>query len=143
MNNPNSSFPPSRDLATSQAHRRQTWIQILLPMIVGAIVILVLAVLVALGTNPDVTRWMSISVIFLILPTVLIGLIVLALFGLGIYLTALLLRKTPLYTRLVQIYIDRLNEAIKNISDKAAQPIVRVDSAVAGVRVLFSRGNHR
>jgi len=62
-------------------HRRQRTMQIILPVIISAFFFIGMIVLVSLGTfnsNGDVSRWAAISTIWVIIPALLAGLIVLA-----------------------------------------------------------------
>ncbi len=142
MNNPESIHLPAPNPVTRSRHQQQMWIQILLPVLVGAALIIFLAVMTAVASDPQVVRFSDISIIFLILPTAVTGLIVLAVFGAIIFLLARLLKIVPSYAHLTQIYLERVTEIIKGMADKAADPVVAIESGYAGFKVLFQRRNH-
>jgi hypothetical protein len=139
MQNPKNRPLPEPNPVTAYAHTRQVWLQILLPLIVFCLAILVLAVSVSLTGNDQVTRFSDISLIFLILPTVIVGVVILSLFGLGIFLMARFLKIIPAYTNLVQIYIDRFSKMVTKLSDRSASPIFFVESTAASLKAVFRR----
>jgi hypothetical protein len=144
MNNPNSNRLPDPNPVTQDRHRRQTRVQILLPVIGSAVLIGLVAVLVTMASTPTVDRFSDISIIFLIIPTAVVGLVFLAVFGALIFLLARGLKVLPSYARLVQIYLDRITEILKKAADRAADPVLAVEGVVEGVKVLFRRrSNHK
>jgi len=97
-----------------------------------------------MASTPTVDRFSDISIIFLIIPTAVAGLVFLAVFGALIYLLARGLKVLPSYARLVQIYLDRITEILKKAADRAADPVLAVEGVVEGVKVLFRRrSNHK
>jgi hypothetical protein len=52
---------------------------------------------------------------------------------------ARLLRVMPHYTRLAQDTLDGATAALKRVSDKAASPVISLESILAGLRSLFKR----
>ncbi len=67
--------------ASYRLHRRQTAWQIIVPVILAAVVIIAATVLISLATfrdNGDVERWAAISTMWLTIPVMVGGLVVLA-----------------------------------------------------------------
>lgn len=144
MNNPNSNRLPDPNPVTQDRHRRQTRVQILLPVIAFAVLIIILAVLVTVAPNSQVIRLSAISIIFLILPAALVSLVFLALLSGLIYMLVRVLKVLPSYSRLAQIYLDRITGILKTAADRAADPVLAVEGAIEGVKVLFRRrDNHQ
>ena len=130
---------PEPNPVTRERHRHQVLWQVFFPIGLTVLVILILAVLVTLTSTEQVMRLSDISIIFLILPTAIVGLLFLALFSGIVYLLARGIRLLPPYARLAQIYLDRLTAAIKQAADRAADPFVVIQSTVAGVQGVFRK----
>ncbi len=141
MNNPNNiqSYPQNPN--TRRRHLRQSRWQILFPVLLGSVLIILLAFLVATASTSQVIRFSDISMVFLILPTALIGFIFLLGFCAMIYGLARLIGLIPHYAAWTQNFIEQVTQSIKDLADKAAQPVVKVDSVWAGVKTIFNRGS--
>jgi hypothetical protein len=139
MNNPNHQRLPEPNPVTIKRHHRQVWWQVLFPVILGALILIAVAVFATLAPGDSIIRFSDISLIFLILPTAVVGLVLFVLLAGLVYLMARLLRVMPSYTRLVQNTLDRVTAALKRISDKAASPVINLESILAGLRALFHR----
>ncbi|MDD5369922.1 MAG: hypothetical protein PHQ40_12615 [Anaerolineaceae bacterium] len=120
-------------------HRWQVWWQVLFPIVLGALIFIAVAILAATAPDSTIVRSSDISLIFLILPTTVVGLVLFVLCAGMIFLLARLLRVMPHYTRLAQDTLDRATAALKRLSDKAASPVINLESILAGVRTLFKR----
>jgi len=139
MNSQFSTQIPSPNPITQAEHHRQVRWQILLPLILGGVIVIVLAVLATMGANPQVAQWGNISAVFLILPLLLVLLVTLVILSLLVYLMARLLKILPSYTRLAQMYIDQFGSVIKRVSDRIASPVITGGSVSAGIGKIFSR----
>jgi hypothetical protein len=140
MDNQNSRRLPEPNPVTRDIHQRQVFWQVFVPVVLSAVIFLGLGVLLTVSGSPDqVTRFSDISIIFLILPTVLVGIIFLVLFGAFIFLAARLLKVLPSYTRLAQIYLNRLTGMLHRAADMAADPILSVESKYAGIKSIFQK----
>ena len=131
-----------RNPVTRDAHRRQVLWQITLPFVVGVLLILALAVLSvvsALGGGEVVSRWADISLIWLILPMIVFTLIFLAVVSGLVYLVVKLIGVLPGYAFKAQEFLASLQEKLRSLSDKAAQPVIKVGGVWAGVRKLFGK----
>jgi Na+-driven multidrug efflux pump len=123
-------------------HRKQRTLQILLPIWLGILVVLAVAVLVILtaaGKGPEdmLTSAAGTALIWLILPALLFALIFcLLLFGL-IYLLAKVLNILPSYTNLAQQYAKLIAALVLLWANKAVSPIISVRGLGASVRTLF------
>lgn len=129
--------------ASLQRHKRQRFWQILVPVIFGGVLVLVVAVLMILSitginTGIAVSQWADASVIWILLPMILFGIMAsVILFGL-IYGLVQLLRILPSYTGLVQSYVRRYTSMIGEGSLKVLAPIIKVKSYRAGLSAVFS-----
>ncbi len=80
-----------RNPITKEAHQRQTFFQIYLPLIIVALLIILIVVVALLAQNEQVNKWADISLIFLISVSLVVFLLVIALtIVASFYLTRLL-----------------------------------------------------
>jgi len=123
-------------------HRREIAWQIILPVVLTALLIVALIVLVNIATfnqGGDVGRWAAVSTIWIIIPVMLAGLILLALIGAVIYLLARLLNIAPTYTGLAQDYVHKAVGYIKRAADAVVKPILLLDGIGASIKAFFGR----
>jgi hypothetical protein len=123
-------------------HRRQFWLQIFLPVVLAVLLIIAMAVLIsisALSGNGDSTRWAAISTIWLVIPTMVFGLLFLATLAGLIYLLARALEVLPTYSLNAQYYFNRVTSAIKRFSDTATKPVIFLNSLGASLKAIFGR----
>jgi uncharacterized membrane protein len=123
-------------------HRRQFWLQILLPMLVSVLLVLAVAILTGLAAfseSGDAPRWAAISTIWLVIPVMIFGLIFLALLVGLIYLLAQALQALPPYTSKVQYYVNRGASEAKRFSDMATKPVLFLEGINASLKAIFGR----
>ncbi len=111
--------------ASYRKHRRQLAWQIVVPVIVAALLIIAATVLVSMaaakGTG-DIARWAAISTIWLVIPFLFIGLVVLALvIGLA-YAVGLGAGFIPPYTRKAQVFVSQVEAGVKRGAAMAYRP---------------------
>ncbi len=129
---------PEPNRATREKHRRDVLWQITLPLAVTIIIVAALAILVsAPGDNAIASRWSSISIVFMAIPLLLIGVVGLALLVLLAYGLARLLHVIPPYARLLQNYVEFLGIRIKNIANKLVKPIMDLNTFLAAVNKML------
>ena len=123
-------------------HRRELVWQIILPVVLTSLVIVALIVLVNIATfnqGADVARWAAISTIWIVIPVMLAGLVLLAVFSALVYGMKRLLEITPTYTGLAQDYVHRAAGYIRRGADLAVRPVLFLDGIGASIRRLFGR----
>lgn len=123
-------------------HRRQVWLQIFIPIILAVLLIVAVAIITgisAFGGNGDPARWAAISTIWLVIPAMAFGLLLLATLAGLVYLLARALQVIPTYSSNAQYYINRVTSAIKRFSDMAAKPFIFLNSIGASLKALFGR----
>ena len=123
-------------------HRKEIAWQIILPVVLTALLIVALIVLVNIATfnqGGDVGRWAAVSTIWIIIPVMLAGLILLALIGAVIYLLARLLNIAPTYTGMAQDYVHKAAGYIKRAADAVVKPILLLDGIGASIKAFFGR----
>jgi len=127
-----------------QLHRRQRNTQIILPMVISSLVLIGLIVLISLATfnsNGDVGRWAAISTIWIVIPILLAGLIVLVILIGLIYLMARALGALPHYTGIAQNYVYMARTYIIRAADMAVKPIISLGGWLETVKAFFERIN--
>lgn len=127
---------PERNPVTTEKFLRETRWQVLLPVVIGAVVVIILAVLMASGADELVSDWADISLIWLICPMMFVGLLFLALFGGLVYLTIWLLRHIPIYARMLQDIFLTIQHTVRRIGDAIVEPVIRIRMFMAGYGAL-------
>ncbi len=134
---------PARNPITHAAHRREVLWQITLPLLVGILIILALAVFSVIaaiqGNSSSVMVWSDISAIWLILPTLILILILAALFGGLAYLVIRLIGVLPGYARKIQDIFAQIETTVRKLSDKAASPVIRISELTAMIQAALGR----
>lgn len=123
-----------------KTHRRDLVRQILLPILLATAVIIVVAVMTGIATfreGGDAARWAAISTIWIVLPVMTAGLILLVVFIGLIYLMARLLQLIPPYTDKAQKFAWRVEGYVRQGADMAAKPILAVEELIAMFKKLF------
>lgn len=134
--------PPERNLDTYAAHKRETFRQITLPTVIGLIVIIALSVAViyaGFSGNAQVSRWADISLMWVLLPIIMFSLLFLALLVGLTYGVTKLLYVIPTYSYRLQLFIRNAQTRINTATDLAVEPVLRVNSFLARIRILLRR----
>lgn len=137
MDGSNRHLLPERNPKTHAAHRREVFWQILLPLLIGFLFVLAaIAAIVFFAAQPasELDRWADVSLIWLILPSLFIALIILVILIGFVYAITLLLRLTPRYARIVQLYFEIGKARISQVSNLTIEPILRIRSLSAVLR---------
>jgi hypothetical protein len=127
-----------------QLHRKQLNLQIILPMVLSALVLVGMVVLISFATfksDGDVSRWAAISTIWIIIPALFAGLIVLAILIGLIYLMARALSALPHYTGIAQDYVYIARSYIIRGADMAVKPVIALEGFIERVKAFFERIN--
>jgi len=130
---------PERNPATYAAHRREVFWQITFPFILALIILLGLVAGVILAGYQGmeaVSRWADVSLIWLLLPLLIVLLVTLVVLSGVVYLITKLLGVIPGYARIAQDFFLLIQARVKSISDKLVEPILKLHSFKAGVGAL-------
>ena len=137
MDAPNKLLVPERNPLTHAKHKREVFWQIMLPMLIGVLIVLTVAFLI-IFTGPqsssDLSRWADVSMIWLILPSLFIALIFLIILSAFVYLITVVLRITPRYALIVQLYFEIAKHKVSYYSNRITQPIIKTKGIWAVVR---------
>jgi len=123
-------------------HRNQVMRQIILPVALSALVLIAIVVWVSYATfsqGGDVGRWAAISTIWVIIPMLLGGLVVLAILGGLIYGMARLLSALPYYTGIAQDYIFIARGYIIRGANMVVKPILALNDWLQTAKAFFER----
>lgn len=123
-------------------HRKQMLLQIWLPLTLAVGIFASLTVLVILSaekSSPVIGQAANVSMIFLIAPLIVMGLLYAFLLGSSIYLVAKLSGKIPSVTRPVQAFLEVARLKTDQVTSAAARPIIKFGSFMAAVRRLIHR----
>lgn len=123
-------------------HRKQKVWQIWVPLGIAIALMLALLVWAALATagNPVVgMEWAAISIVFLSLPAMLIGLIILVVLAGLIFLVSKLLGVLPYYSLIARTFVYRTGAKLINLTNALAKPVVFINGLWAGWLKLLER----
>jgi len=130
-----------RNPITYQAHRRQAFWQIYLPLIVFTILVIATIVLVIIASNEQVSKWADISLIFVISITMVAFLVVIVGLAFSVVYTRRLLRATPYFFFNAQRFIYLVEIRVKRVSNVSVEPILKINSFFAGAGALRRKQN--
>lgn len=133
------------DIRTSyQRHKRQQFWQILAPIGVGILLLIAamtMMILAATGGDPtgQISGWADVSMIWLILPVLMIAIVIALLLFALIFLLARTLKILPMYTGLVQQYAGLIEEKVKYFAHRLVGPVIRVKSTLTGIKTVSKK----
>jgi len=129
---------PERNPSTHKAHRREVGWQIVLPLTCGSLIILGLAIWTVVGTiqGGNVSQPADTSLIFLLIPTMIIAIIPLALLAGLAYGIITLNKILPQYFFKAHEAMRKVQDGIQIGTDKLVEPIIRLESMLAALTVL-------
>ena len=122
-------------------HRKQTFWQIVTPLVISALIIIAVAVFVVILTTRDASgafneKWASISLIYLSLPAIVFLLVLLAILIGLIYIIGKLYRALPRYAAALYAFLRDINRLTNTASDKITRPVIFINSRLTGISVL-------
>ena len=133
-------LPSSAEHPSYLKYRRELWTKILIPMLAAVTLIVAVAVLTGFAAsheNSEVSRWAAISTIWIVIPVMAAGLLLLLVFIAILYGMARLLALIPTYTGQAQKIVWRIEGAIKRGADMAVKPILALGGITATLKRLF------
>ena len=129
--------PRRIDSPTVHAHKRQLAWQILVPFLAATVILLAVAVLVASGAAGTNRPWADVSIIWMIIPLLLVALVMVTGLSFLIYGIARLLKVTPKYTAKAQFYVAQAAAGTRKLADGATKPVVWFQQAGAVFKSIF------
>ncbi len=140
-----STINPKPRVTPVKAHRRQALVQIWLPLILAILIMLALMALTVYGAvirSPDVDKWGAISAIYVILPVLFTGLLVLGLLGGMVYLLAKLLNKLPDWATVLHMYVIHAALLVRRGLDAVTKPVFAASDFAASAEALWKHYFH-
>lgn len=125
-----------------QRHRREFMSKILLPVALSALALIGMVIWISIATfnqGGDVGRWAAISTIWVIIPMLVGGLVVLAILVGLIYGMARLLSVIPYYTGIAQDYVFIARGYIVRGADLVVKPILVLNGWLQTAKTFFER----
>jgi len=132
----------SQDHPSYQLHRKQVWTQILLPILLTVLVFIAVIVLTSIATfrnNGDVGRWAAISTIWLVLPVMVAGIVLLIFLLAIIYLLARLIGMIPPYSDQAQRFVYQIEGYVKRGTEMIVRPVLFVDLIKSQIKKFMER----
>jgi hypothetical protein len=123
-------------------HRKQRVTKIIMPVVISTLVFIGFIVWVSIATfnqGGDVGRWAAISTIWIIIPVMVAGLVVLALLIGLIYLMARAISGLPYYTGIAQDYVFIAEGYIKRAANIAVKPIIAINGWLETIKAFFEK----
>ena len=139
---PEKSYDIYQQSPSLRQHKKQRFWQILAPILLGGLITLAAAVMMVLALTGTVTglslsQYADTSMIWLILPVMMFGIVFgVLLLGL-VYGVARLLNVLPQYTFLIQQYAAVIEAKIKLWTKKAMDPVITAESIKAAAAAFF------
>jgi predicted PurR-regulated permease PerM len=129
---------PERNPKTHQAHRREVFLQITLPLIIGLIIALALAVLAVVAATSDgnIKQAGDAALIFLIIPLMFVTVLFTLIFSALAYGIIRLNGTLPFYTKQAQDVMEQVRRQVQVGSDKAVEPILKIRSFLASLGAI-------
>jgi hypothetical protein len=126
------------------SHRKNSFWQIWFPLIISLMLAITAAVFIVMLTfqtaRPDFSdHWMSVSLVYLIFPSLFIAFIFIVLLVALIFLVAIIHGKLPPVMDKIITFLNQANGYIKTGTDRIASPVVTAQGVVAGVQVFLKR----
>jgi hypothetical protein len=136
MNGIEPQAPRPRNPLTYRNHRHQVLWQITIPVLVGVLILVALAALAVLADASQSRQLADISLITLIVPAIIFGLIYLVLMVGSIFLVVRLIMELPFFTFRAQNFLALVDLRVKRVGNSLSEPFVRVHSFRASLRAF-------
>lgn len=138
MNNVKPPLTSDRNPETYQKHKKEVLWQITIPLVIGVLVILMMAAGSVLPAV-DQSRMADISLIWIILPNMVIALLMILMLAGMVFGLMKLTGIVPFYARKVQIFFNRVNSQTQKIDDRIVEPILKGKTSSASFRKLIQQ----
>lgn len=135
MQNTKSPLPRERNPETYQKHQKEVLWQITIPLIAGLVILLILMV-GCVSSAINQSRMADISLIWIILPNLVMALITLIILVGLIYGLIKLIGILPYYTQKIQVFFNLIKDRAQNIDDRLIEPIIKGKTTSASLRKL-------
>ena len=121
-------------IAQDLAFRRQTWLQIYLPIIVTIIVIVTMVIAIAVLRQGGYSVWADILLILLVVPVLIIAAMAAVALGYATYYTIILIRNLPGPVRQGQILAAQLSIVVRAYADRITKGYIVPDAVIVAFK---------
>jgi Zn-dependent protease with chaperone function len=127
-----------------KASRGSEFWQIIFPALIGLILVGLLCAWIVVAVSPgNISRFAEISAVLLVIPVLFFSLFSLLLLGLLIYLVQRMIQVIPPLTTRVVEFLEKIQEAVRKISEVIVKPVIQPTSVVTGIRNIFAKKGTR
>jgi protein-S-isoprenylcysteine O-methyltransferase Ste14 len=130
---------PQFDRPSLQRHRRQNFLQIILPMVLVVVLLTIAGGFTVAAGQAENRLWADISTIWLVAPLLMVALFLLAILVALIYGLSLLYRNTPEWMRRVQHLFSRIQKETHNLADSTVKPVLWIHQVQNGIKTMFGK----
>jgi FtsH-binding integral membrane protein len=123
-----------RNPITRQRHRKEVLWQITFPLLITGLILLAFSILSITMTPEETSVWADISLIWLIMPVMVLTLISLAMLIASIYAVLKLIQVLPVFAFRLQNGLILIRANIRTIADRSVEPVLRINSFSAGIK---------
>ena len=120
------------------AEKRDSWVWIYLPLVIGILVFVGIGLLVVRAGFGSARVWADTSLIFMLLPMLILGLVLLVLFGSMIYGIVKLITKIPEWFTIIRRFFWQAENAVQRTGDIAVRPFTVMKSSWAALKESYS-----
>jgi uncharacterized membrane protein len=132
-----------RNPQTHAEHKKETFWQIILPLLIGLLLVLLVVIGVifsAVQPVSEVSRYADVALIWMILPALFFALLAMIILAGFVYLVTMLLHILPRYAAIALLYLNMGKDKVHEYSNAIVEPIIKMRSSWASVRWLTKRG---
>jgi len=119
------------------AERRDDWLWIYLPFFIAVLLLMGLCYLIVRGGFGTTSAWADTSLVFMLVPVIILGLVPLLLTGLMIYGVYKLSAILPEAFQRARMFFKQVEDATQQAGDAAARPFLVTQSFWAVVQAIF------
>jgi hypothetical protein len=123
-----------RNPITRQRHRKEVFWQITLPILISGLILLAFSILAITMTASETSLWADISLIWLIVPVMVLTLISLVMLIASIYASVKLILVLPVFAFRLQNVLILIRLKIHSLADRSVEPVLRINSFSAGIK---------
>ena len=114
--------------------KRQIWLQIWLPFILGVLVLMGIVTGLVLTRAGTTSAWADAALVFLLLPILLVGMIVIVGIGILVYFVGKLARRVPGPLRMADDKMQQVEGIVRRVSGQMVKPFIHLPASWASVQ---------
>lgn len=135
--------PKLRNPQTQNRHKHEVLWQITLPLILGIVLFIGSSALVTLGASGETSRWADATLVWLILPWLVVSIVVITVLSGLVYGVVKLIHVAPFAFIRLNNLLRRVYGIVSQAGDKAVEPVLKTASLRGRLQALRSRTTWR